>query len=234
MDVYNRIYEQVSNSESRTRISYWHSPDFVKQAAINAVNNNYNQYCPPSGHPLFIDKLIQIYSKKLNQPNLSNKNIQSSIGACGGIENCLSAILNPNDDVLTFEPYFDFYLAQTMHCGANLTTVPMIMNSDNEWDLDLNALDMALAANSNIKAIILNTPHNPTGYVMNKSTMDKLVEILSKYPNVIIISDEVYEDIIFDEHEHIHIAAYDNMFDRTLTVNSAAKKFSATGWKTGV
>ena len=80
---------------------------------------------------------------------------------------------------------------------------------------------------------MLNTPQNPTGYVMDTSCMDKGVKILSKYPEIIVISDEVYEDIIFDGKQHELSASYPGMFDRTLTVNSAAKKFSCTGWKTG-
>eukprot|EP01083_Nonionella_stella_P004775 13925_1 len=210
----------------------WSSPDFVKQAAINAINENHNQYSPPVGHPQLIETLVGIYSKQLNQ-SLTNKNVQTTIGACGGIENCCAAILKPGDDVLTFEPYFDFYKYQVMHSGGELQTVPMSINAQNKWEIDLNAFEDALRTNSNIKAIILNTPQNPTGYVTGKDVMDRMVDILKKYPNIIVITDEVYEDIIFDDQKHYHIAAYDGMFHRTLTINSAAKKFSCTGWKTG-
>eukprot|EP01084_Bolivina_argentea_P194444 333616_1 len=226
---YRTKYNTVNHGQG---FPNWNSPDFVKQAAINAISNNHNQYCLPSGYPEFVDKLVEIYSTRLNQ-SLSRKNVQTTIGACAGIENCCSAILNDNDDVITFEPYFDFYKYQIMHCKANLITSPLFINEQKQWEIDLNTFEKKLQNNSNIKAIILNTPQNPTGYVTSKETMDKLVSILKKYPNIIIISDEVYEDIIFDHHKHFHIAAYDGMFHRTLTVNSAAKKFSCTGWKTG-
>ena len=205
----------------------------MKRAASNAIDNNHNQYSIPSGHPQLVGKLIDIYSERLRQP-LSPKNIQTTIGACGGIENCCSAIVNPGDEVLTFEPYFDFYKYQVMHSGGTLVTVPLATNPcTKQWDIDLDAFEQALALHPNMKAIILNTPHNPTGYVMSKETMDSMVSILQKYPDIIVISDEVYEDILFDHHQHHHIAACDGMFSRTLTVNSAAKKFSCTGWKTG-
>ena len=221
---YMKKYETVNHGQG---FPNWHSPDFVKKAAIDAINANHNQYTIPSGHPLLVNKLVDIYSKRFGQ-SLTAKNVQTTIGACAAIENCCQAVLSEDDEVITFEPYFDFYKYQVMHCGAKLNAIPLSINSKTNklrWEINLDLLDKTLSQNDKIKAIILNTPQNPTGCVTDKPTMDKLVKILQKYPKITVISDEVYEDIIFDDNEHIHIANYPGMFPRTLTVNSAAKKF---------
>ncbi|ETO30132.1 aminotransferase class I and II, partial [Reticulomyxa filosa] len=248
----------------------WSSPEFVKKAAQDSVEEDHNQYCSPFGHPLLLEQLVVEYSKKFPKQKLTAKNIQTTIGACGALENCCQAFLNPGDEVITFEPYFDFYKFHVAHAQAFMKTVPVHLNAKKTgWEFDMKAFEQAISKKT--KMFILNTVLSPfkksargkifflffyffckikpkkrglsvgrlfyfflyffkkkgvcVCMVFTKQQLEEIVKVLKKHPQVIVVSDEVYEDLVYDNTVHHHIANLDDgkMFDRTITISSAAK-----------
>ena len=137
----------------------WDSPTFVKNACKDAIDGGNNQYTLPSGNPQLINTLVDIYSSKFSR-KLDSSNFQTTIGACGGIENCMQAILNDGDQVLTFSPYFDFYKTQVHHANGILKTVPLSLETDNQnnkkrWKFDAKSLESQI--NDKTRILLLNT-----------------------------------------------------------------------------
>jgi kynurenine--oxoglutarate transaminase/cysteine-S-conjugate beta-lyase/glutamine--phenylpyruvate transaminase len=144
-------------------------------------------------------------------------------------------LLNPGDEVVTLEPAFDIYIAQAEMAGASLKTVPYRVrlgsNGEKEWYVDLDELRAAFS--SKTKMFLLNTPHNPTGKVFTLDELTAVSKIVQDFPDVVAVADEVYEHMVYDAKQHISLASLPGMFERTLTVSSAGKTFSVTGWKVG-
>ena len=145
-------------------------------------------------------------------------------------------LLNAGDEVVTLEPAFDIYIAQAEMAGATLKTVPYRVRVDattgeKEWYVDLDELRAAFSART--KMFLLNTPHNPTGKVFTRVELEAVSAIVQAWPDVVAVADEVYEHMVYDARTHISLASLPGMFDRTLTVSSAGKTFSVTGWKVG-
>ena len=215
----------------------WESPKFVKQAGIKAIKENWNQYAPNTGNANLINELIKVYNKKYNYKyTLKADNIQITNGCAGAIDSCLQAFVDTDDEVITFEPYFDFYRIQTGHSMGKLVTFPLDLKMDKNgekiWSLDPHKLKSVL--NKRSKILLLNTPHNPTGFVMTLEQMKQIALILKDYPRIIVIMDEVYDHILYDNMKHHYFAALsDDLFNRTIVCSSAAKTFSVTGWKIG-
>mmetsp|Transcript_12886 Transcript_12886/g.12975 ORF Transcript_12886/g.12975 Transcript_12886/m.12975 type:complete len:308 (+) Transcript_12886:302-1225(+) len=145
----------------------------------------------------------------------------------------LLGMVDPGDEVVMIEPCFDLYIPQTSIFGGIPVGVPLTPPTPgkNQWTLDFDRLEAAF--NERTRVFMINTPHNPIGKVFTRQEIEKIVEILEKWPNVCIISDEVYEYITYDGREHISIANFGNLWDRTVVFGSAGKIFSVTGWKTG-
>ncbi|ETO12185.1 kynurenine aminotransferase [Reticulomyxa filosa] len=225
-------------------------PIFLKKAAQHAVFNQFNQYTATTGQGNLVNELIRIYNNKFNgqislasnnEPGkirdkiqLTPENIQITNGCCGGCNAIFEALLNPGDEVITLEPYFDFYKFQIAQAQGVHKTVPLRLSANQQrWTFDPMSLKKVL--NSKTKMLLLNTPHNPTGYVMSWKEMQQIASILKDFPDVIIACDEVYEYLVYDNNKHYHFAAVNSdVYARTLTLSSAAKTFSATGWKIGV
>lgn len=144
-------------------------------------------------------------------------------------------LLNEGDEVVTMEPAFDIYIAQAEMAGATLKTVPYRVRETKEgkkeWYVDLDELKSAFS--SKTKMFLLNTPHNPTGKVFSREELEQIGGILQEWPDVVAVADEVYEHMVYDSKRHISLASLPGLFDRTLTVSSAGKTFSVTGWKVG-
>ncbi|MBI4630968.1 MAG: aminotransferase class I/II-fold pyridoxal phosphate-dependent enzyme [Chloroflexi bacterium] len=207
-------------------------PDFdgaaeVKAAAIAAINDGKNQYAISNGQP-DLRKAIAAHAKRFyNQEANPETEITVVSGATEGLFSSIIGILNPGDEAIIIEPFYDSYAPDVIMAGGVPRYVPLRAP---DWHLDPDELTRAF--NNKTKLIIVNTPHNPTGKVFSQSELQLIADLCIKW-NVIAISDEVYEHILFDDTKHIRVAQLDGMRERTITISSHGKSFSFTGWKIG-
>lgn len=214
------------------------APDFVIQSAIKALKDNKNQYAPSRGLPHLLEALSTSYGPSLKRTLDPASHIMISQGANQGILAALMAHINPGDEVLLIEPYFDIYKTQIEVIGAKVISVPLHAPpgferhdiSANDFTLDWGQLEGAITPKT--KALILNTPHNPTGKVFSQEELEKIAKISIKH-NLLVIADEVYDQLYFDDARHLRIATIPGMWERSLTVGSAGKTFGVTGWRVG-
>jgi N-succinyldiaminopimelate aminotransferase len=207
-------------------------PDFdgpaeIKAAAIAAINDSKNQYAISNGQP-DLRKGIAAHAKRFyNQEANPDTEITVVSGATEGLFSSIMGVLNPGDEAIIIEPFYDSYAPDVIMAGGVPRYVPLRAP---DWHLDPDELTRAF--NDKTKLIIVNTPHNPTGKVFSQSELQLIADLCLKW-NVIAISDEVYEHIIFDNTKHFRLAQLDGMRERTITISSHGKSFSFTGWKIG-
>lgn len=202
-------------------------PDFIKQAAIDAINENYNWYSPVDGY-LELKQAICRKFKRDNNLNYQPNQIIVSTGAKQSIANVVLALVNPGDEVLLPAPYWVSYEAITQL--AEGIPVPIYSTIDANFKITPAQLEAAITPKT--KLIFFNSPNNPSGSVYTKEEYRALAEVLVKYPQIYIISDEIYEHILF-EGETFSFASFDDMYERTITVNGVSKAFAMTGWRIG-
>jgi methionine transaminase len=192
-----------------------------------AMKDGHNQYVHANGLPLLreriAEKVQKLYATKINPTD----EITITPGGTYALYNALTAILQPGDEVIVFEPSYDCYIPQIELSGAIAITVPLTAN-DYKIDKALTKTKIT----SKTKAIIINSPHNPTGAVLDESDMAFLKEITND-TDIFIISDEVYEHLIFDDKKHLSILAYTELYERSFVCFSFGKTYNCTGWKTG-
>jgi kynurenine aminotransferase len=164
--------------------------------------------------------------------------IQVTSGANGGIYSVMGAFINQGDKVVCIEPFFDQYNAEILFHGGIPTYSPLIpppsadgKSQSSDWTIDMSHLEQ-LFADPATKVLILNTPHNPVGKVFSLAELQEIAALCVKY-DILVVSDEVYDCLTFDGHEHVRIASLEGMWDRTITVGSAGKSFACTGWRVG-
>lgn len=213
-------------------------PAFVVEEAQKALDDAMvNQYSPTKGRMSLINSLIKQYSPLYNT-QLQANNIQVTTGANEGILACLVGLLNPGDEVIVFEPFFDQYISNIQIPGGKVTYVPLHPPKEmsvrptegTEWTVDYDELRAAITPKT--KALILNTPHNPVGKVFTREELLQIGQICVEN-NVVIISDEVYEHLYFTP-EFTRVATLSPEIGQiTLTIGSAGKSFAATGWRIG-
>ncbi|SCU92659.1 LAFA_0F12046g1_1 [Lachancea sp. 'fantastica'] len=213
-------------------------PEFVIQQAQEALTSPMvNQYAPTKGRPSLLNSLINLYSP-LYGKQLAPENVQVTTGANEGILSCLVGLLNPGDEVIVFEPFFDQYISNIQIPGGKVTYVPLHppkeiserVTQGTEWRVDYDELRRAVTPKT--KALIINSPHNPVGKVFTREELLQIGQICVEN-NIIIISDEVYEHLYFTP-EFTRIATLTPEIGQlTLTVGSAGKTFAATGWRVG-
>jgi len=185
--------------------------------------------------------LAEDYTERFGRTIDPATDIATAVGCTNALYCALQGMISPGDEVLLLEPAFDVYIAQTKMAGGVPKFVPLRLNpsrtaatSANEaFILDMEELENGITDKTRV--FILNSPHNPTGKMFSREEMEKIAEIMERYPQVTVIADEVYEHIVFDEvnSPHISFATIPGMYDRTLTLSSSGKTFSATGWKVG-
>ena len=198
-------------------------PAEVVEAAIAALRNGENQYAPLAGVPALREAVAE---HQRTYYGLDPEDILITFGATEAIASALLGLLNPGDEVVVLEPYYDSYAACIAFAGAKRRPVTL---RPPDFALDLDAIKNATSAQT--KAILLNTPHNPTGRVLNRKELDAIATTCIER-DLVCISDEVYEHLVYDG-EHIPIATLPGMAQRTLTISSVGKSFSFTGWKIG-
>jgi aspartate aminotransferase len=203
------------------------TPDHIKEAAIRAIRENHSYYTANQGTSALISAVIH---KFLTENNLrfDPSQILVSTGAKQSIYNSLCAIVNPGDEVLILSPYYVSYPSMVQLAGGTPRIVRM--RKENGYRPDVDLLRTALTANTRL--LILNSPVNPTGNVYTLREMEAIAEFV-RSAGLTVISDEVYEKIVFDGRTHVSIGSLDGMADHTVTVNSMSKTYAMTGWRIG-
>ncbi len=207
-------------------------PDFaapvdLKQAAIEAIEADHNQYSITWGAKAFRDAIAVKYARTYNLPLDPETEITVCCGATEGMAASLLATTNPGDEVIVFEPFYESYHPDTLLCGAVRKLVKLRAP---DWQFDPDELRQAFSPRT--KAIIVNTPHNPTGKVFTRAELTLIASLCQEF-DALAITDEIYEHIVYDGLEHIPMITLPGMRDRTILINSLSKTFSVTGWRVG-
>lgn len=203
------------------------APDALKIAATKAILNDQNQYAVTWGTKELRDALTQKLARDYSIRFDPETQITVCCGATEGMVAALLATVNPGEEVIIFEPFYENYGADVVLCGA---TPRYLTLHAPEYELDREAL--AALFNENTRAIILNTPNNPTGKVFTREELEYIAALCQKH-DVLAISDEIYEHILFDDAKHIPIWTLPGMAERSISVNSVSKTYSVTGWRIG-
>tara|TARA_B100000470_G_scaffold219312_1_gene205960 strand:+ start:205 stop:1395 length:1191 start_codon:yes stop_codon:yes gene_type:complete len=205
----------------------FNTPDFIKKAAKQAIDDNYNSYTPVDGYG-DLKKSICNKFKRDNGLNYETNQIVVSTGAKQSIANAIQVLVNPGDDVLLVGPYWVSYFAIVMLAEGN----PIEIRSDISSDFKITPLQLENSITKKTKLVIINSPNNPSGSVYTEKEFLELSKVLEKYPEIYILSDEIYEHINYGV-PHFSFAKIPSMFERTITVNGLAKAFAMTGWRIG-
>lgn len=205
----------------------FNTPEFIKDAAIQAVNDNYNSYSPVDGYADLKQAIITKF-KRDNGLDYAANQIVVSTGAKQSIANVCMVLLNPGDEVLLPAPYWVSYSAIATLAEAKSTIIPTSI--DNDFKITPEQLEAAISPKT--KLIMFNSPNNPSGTIYTEEEYRALGKVLEKYPDIYIMSDEIYEHINYGT-PHFSIAAIPSLYDRTITVNGVAKAFAMTGWRIG-
>ena len=202
-------------------------PNFVKDAAINAVNENYHSYTPVDGYA-DLKKAIITKFKRDNHLDYKPNQIVVSTGAKQSLANLAMVLLNEGDEVLLPAPYWVSYSDISKLAGGVPVEIPTSIDSD--FKITPESLKAAITPKT--KMMIYSSPCNPSGSVYTKEELRALADVLIHYPNIVVISDEIYEHINFTEN-HASMAVFEDMYDRTVVVNGVSKAYSMTGWRIG-
>ena len=205
----------------------FNTPDFIKNAAVQAIEENYNSYTPVDGY-LDLKKSICNKFKRDNKLEYNPDQIVVSTGAKQSIANAVQVLVNPGDDVLLVAPYWVSYSAIVTLAEGN----PIEIRSDISSDFKITPSQLENSITKKTKLVIINSPNNPSGSVYSEKEYIALSKILEKYPNIYILSDEIYEHINYGI-PHFSFARIPSMYERTITVNGLAKAFAMTGWRIG-
>ncbi len=202
-------------------------PQVMLDAAKAAIDGGRNQYPPGAGVPELLQAVADHQSRFYGIRVDPGREVLVTAGATEAIASVVLAMCEPGDEVVTFEPYYDSYAATIALAGATRRTSVLRFP---DFAVDEASLREAFSARTRI--VLLNTPHNPTGKVFTRAELD-LVCSLAREHGAWVVTDEVYEHLTFDGRQHIPVATLPGMADRTITISSGGKTFSATGWKVG-
>lgn len=205
----------------------FNTPDFIKDAAKKAIDDNYNSYSPVNGY-LELRQAICAKFKRDNNLNYTPNQIVVSTGAKQSLANVVMALVNPGDEVLLPAPYWVSYDAMVQMAEGISVKIPSSIDSN--FKITPQQLEEAITPKT--KLLFFNSPNNPSGNVYSKEEYRALADVLAKYPNIFIVSDEIYEHILY-EGTAFSFAGFDDMYERTITINGLSKAFAMTGWRLG-
>ena len=205
----------------------FNTPDFIKEAAVQAIHDNYSSYSPVDGYADLKDAIITKF-KRDNNLTYNQSQIVVSTGAKQSIANVAMVLLNPGDEVLLPAPYWVSYSAIAILGEATYKEIP----SSIETDFKITPEQLEAAITPKTKMIFFNSPNNPSGSIYSEAEYRALAKVIEKHPNIYVLSDEIYEHISYGEPT-FSFAAIESMYDRTITVNGVAKAFAMTGWRIG-
>ena len=205
----------------------FNTPEFIKEAAIEAINQDYSSYTPVDGY-LELKEAICTKFKRDNNLEYDSNQIVVSTGAKQSIANVAQVLLNPGDEVLLPAPYWVSYSAIATLCEAKFIEIPSSIDTD--FKITPEQLEEAITPKT--KMVFFNSPNNPSGTIYKEEEYRALAKVLEKYPNIYILSDEIYEHVNYDSPT-FSFASIESMYERTITVNGLAKAFAMTGWRIG-
>ena len=202
-------------------------PDQLKTAAIDALNDDINQYAITWGDKALREAISAKSKSYLGIDVDSEKEITVTCGATEAMIAVMLALVDPGEEVIVFEPFYENYGPDAILSGASPRYVKLRAP---DWSFD--EAELAAAFSDKTRAIIVNTPHNPTGKVFSKEELTAIANLCKKW-GVVAITDEIYEHILYDGASHVALASIDGMQDLTVTINSLSKTYSVTGWRVG-
>ena len=203
------------------------APAAVKDSAMAAIAADINQYAVTWGARPLREAIAREFTRRYGLQVSADEQVTVCCGSTEAMMSTMMAIIDPGDEVVVFEPYYENYGPDAILSGATPRYVTL---HEPDWHFDPG--ELAAAFNNKTKAIIINTPNNPTGKVLTRDELDTIGALCRKW-DVIAIADEIYEHIIYDGHRHIPIATIEGMADRTVTINGLSKTYSVTGWRVG-
>lgn len=202
-------------------------PQEMINAAVKSIYGHRNYYADMRGDPILRDAVAK-YTKRFSGFEVdAEENVTITCGTTEAMLASLLALIDSEDELILFQPWYENYYPQAVLSGAKVKYYNL---EPPEYKIDLNRLENLFSFKT--KAIILNTPNNPTGRVFSIHEMNGIAYLCKKYDTIALV-DEIYQHIIFDEHKHIPLASLPEMFDRVVTINGISKAFAATGWRVG-
>lgn len=205
----------------------FNTPDYIKEAAKQAIDENYSKYPPVPGYT----DLREAISKKFKDENGIDYSPDQIIVSAGGkhsLINVILSIVNPGDEVIILAPYWVSYYDQIILAEGR----PVVIEARLDNDFKIKPEQLEAAITDKTRLIIFNSPSNPTGMVYDREEMEKIARVVEKHEGVFIISDEIYEHIIFTG-KHVSMASFKFIYDRVITVNGVSKGYAMTGWRIG-
>ena len=208
------------------------APQAIKDAACRAINADINQYAVTWGARPLREAVAREFTRRYGLPIVADEQVTVCCGSTEAMISTMMAIVDPGVEVIIFEPFYENYGPDAILSGATPRYVTLHPPSgpNGTWTFDPD--ELAAAFNEKTKAIILNTPNNPTGKVFTRDELEAVAALCRKW-DAMAISDEIYEHIIYDGQQHIPIATIPGMADRTITINGLSKTYSVTGWRVG-
>lgn len=205
-------------------------PQGMLETARSAIADGFNQYPPGAGEPDLRAAIAEHRHNRYGTDYDPDTQVLVTVGATEAITASMLALIEPGDEVVLIEPYYDSYPVAVAMAGGIRRTVPLTQGPDHRFVLDVAALRSAVGPRT--RALVLNSPHNPTGTVFTDDELATIAEVCREN-DVIAITDEVYEHLLFDGRRHTPLASLPGMAERTLSISSSGKSFSVTGWKIG-
>jgi aspartate aminotransferase len=205
------------------------TPDNVKKAAVDALYDNHTHYTPSSGLPSLRETIARYASgfRKISEP-WEAQNVVVSPGAKPVIWNALSALLNPGDDFIYFDPAYPAYASAASYLQANVHAIPL--RESRNWRMDLD--ELAARVSNKTKLVVINSPHNPTGGVLTRGDLETIAELAQRF-DFIVLADEIYSRNFYLDQEYLSIASLPGMRERTIVVDGFSKAYAMTGWRLG-
>lgn len=207
-------------------------PDFdpplhLKEAATKAIMDGRNQYSPTWGHTPLREKLAELYTARLGWDVNPADHVTVACGVTEAVNACLLAILDPGDEILIIEPAHENYIPSAIFAGARSVAVPL---EAPDYRLDPDRLVDAVTPRT--RALLLNTPHNPTGRVFDEEEMAGVIDVVVEH-DLVLVTDEIYDHILYDGRQHVFPGSLEPLKERTITVSGLSKTFAITGWRLG-
>ena len=203
------------------------APQAIKDAACAAIQAGQNQYAPPYGTKALRDAIAADFTRRYGVDLVADEQVTVCCGSTEAMMASMLSCIDPGDEVIVFEPFYENYGPDAVLAGAEPKYVRL---REPEWAFDPD--ELAAAFNNRTRAIVINSPNNPTGKVFTREELQLIAELCQKW-DVLAISDEIYERIVYRGHAHVPMASLDGMADRTITTGGLSKTYSVTGWRIG-
>jgi aspartate/methionine/tyrosine aminotransferase len=208
------------------------APDFIKEAAVRAIREDINQYSVTWGDPELREAIAAKYRRHYGMDVHADRHVTVCCGSTEAMISTLMAVLNPGDETVIFEPFYENYGPDSVLSGAVPRYVTLYPPDEGNEGWFFRQEELAAAFNERTRAIIINTPNNPTGKVFTRTELEVIRNLCIEW-DCLAITDEIYEHITYDRRAHVPLATLEGMAERTITISGISKTFSVTGWRVG-